>query len=199
MECNICPMDRRTVTDRLLVVLTGAVGAGKSMTAIALASHLRSLGRTAAVVDLDEVYCMVHQHEGFDEPAGWDAARRGAAALADSFFASGLKVVVVEGEFYTPDERRQLRDNLGSKVEEKYFTLLVSYEEALRRARGDSTREASRDPKFLKRLHDNFVKALPYLESASVLVRADDRTPEELAALMVDDVLAGACKGVRTI
>ena len=179
------------MTERLLVVLTGAVGAGKSTTALALAIHIRSLGRTAAVVDLDEVYCMVRQHEGFDEPAGWDAARRGAAALADSFFASGLEVVVVEGGFFTPDERRQLRDSLGSKVEEEYFTLLVSYEEALRRARGDPRRGASRDPKFLKWLHDNFVKALPYLESASVLVRADDRTPKELAALMVDAVLAG--------
>ena len=142
---------------------------------------------------------MVRQHEGFDEPVGWDAARRGAAALADSFFASGLEVVVVEGEFFAPDEWRQLRDNLGSKVEEKYFTLLVSYEEALRRARGDSTREASRDPKILKWLHDNFVKALPYLESASVLVRADDQTPKDLAALMVDAVLAGAREGPGTI
>ena len=45
-------------------------------------------------------------------------------------------------------------------------------------------------PKFLKRLHEDFVRALPYLESASVLVPADDQTPEELAALMVDAVLA---------
>ena len=178
------------MTDRLLVVLTGAVGAGKSTTAFALASHLRGLGRTAAVVDLDEVYCMVRQHEGFDESAGWAAARRGAAALADSFFASGLKVVVVEGDFYAPDDWRQLRDNLGSKVEEKFFTLVVSYKGALRRVRGDSKRQASRDPKFLKRLHEDFVRALPYLESASVLVPADDQTPEELAALMVDAVLA---------
>ena len=187
------------MTNRLLVVLTGAVGAGKSTTALALAIHLRDLGRTAAVVDLDEVYCMVRQHEGFDEPAGWDAARRAAAALANSFFASGLEVVVVEGEFFTPDAWRQLRDSLGSKVEEEDFTLLVSYEEALRRAQRDSWRTASRDPEFLKWLHDNFVKALPYLESASVLVRADDRTPKELAALMVDAVLAEAREGARTI
>ena len=63
--------------------------------------------------------------------------------------------------------------------------------------RGDSSRGASRDPKFLKWLHDNFVKALPYLESASVVLRADDRTPEELAALMVDTLPAEA-RGAHT-
>ncbi len=52
------------MTDRLLVVLTGAVGAGKSTTAFALVSHLRGLERTAAVVDLDEVYRMVSPARG---------------------------------------------------------------------------------------------------------------------------------------
>jgi len=178
-------------------MLTGAVGAGKSTTALALAVHLRSLGRTVAVVDLDEVYCMVRQHDDWDEPSWWAVARRAAAALADSFFASGLDAVVIEGEFFTPDECRQLLDSLVSKVDQGYFTLMVSYEEALRRVQGDSSRGASRDPKFLKWLHDNFAKALPYLESASVVLRADDRTPEELAALMVDTLPAGAREGVH--
>ena len=75
--------------------------------------------------------------------------------------------------------------------------MMVSYEEALRRVQGDSSRGASRDPKFLKWLHDNFAKALPYHESASVVLRADDRTPEELAALMVDTLPAGAREGVH--
>jgi len=168
-------------------VLTGAVGAGKSTTALALAVHLRGLGRTAAAIDLDQVYCMVRQGEGFDDLESWNAARRATAALADSFFNSGMNVVIVEGEFFAPGDRSQLHDSLGSEVEKMHFALLVSYDEALRRARGDSTRGKSQDPKFLKQLHDNFVKALPYLESASVVVPADSRTPEEIATLIVED------------
>ena len=176
----------------LLVLLTGPVGAGKSTTALALAGHLRKVGRSVAVIDLDQVYCMVRQLEGFSEAAGWDAARRGAAALADSFFASGLDVVIVEGEFFTPDECRQLRDHLDSEPEEICFTLMVSYEQVLQRAQGDLTRGASRDPKFLKWLHDNFVIAIPYLEKVSVLVQADHPSSEDVAAFIAEAVLAGA-------
>jgi len=98
--------------------------------------------------------------------------------MADSLFVSGLDDVVIEGEFFTPDECLQLLDSLSSSVDEGDFTLLVSYEEALRHVQGDSSRGASRYPKFLKWLLDNFVKALLYLESASVVLRADDWTPE---------------------
>lgn len=149
------------------------------------------------MVGLDELYCMARQDDYWGVQPTWAAARRGAAALADSFFASGLDVVVVEGEFFTQDECRQLLDSLDSEVNEGYFTLLVSYEMALRHALGDPARGESKDPKFLKWLHDNFVKALPYLESASVVLRADDRTPEELAALMVDTLPAWARKGAH--
>jgi hypothetical protein len=107
--------------------------------------------------------------------------------LADAFFNSGMNKVIVEGEFFAPGDRSQLHDSLGSEVEEMHFTLLVSYDEALRRARGDSTRGKVQDPKLLKQLHDNFVKASPYLESASVVVPADSRTPEEIATLIVED------------
>jgi shikimate kinase len=176
----------------LLLLLTGPVGGGKSTTALALAHHLRKSGRSVAVIDLDQVYCMVRQLDGFNELTGWDAARRGAAALADSFFASGLDVVVVEGEFFTPDEYRQLRDHLDSKPADICFTLMVSYEQVLHRVQGDPTRGASRDPEFLKRLHDNFVSATPYLETVSVLVQADHPSSEDVAALIADAVLARA-------
>jgi hypothetical protein len=168
------------------------VGGGKSTTALALADHLRRLGQSVAVIDLDQVYCMVRQLEGFNEPAGWDAARRGAAALADSFFASGLGVVVVEGEFFTPDEFRQLHDRLDSKPRRFCFTLVVSYGQALQRVEGDRTRGASRDPEFLKQMHNKFAKALPYLETVSVLAQADHPSAEEVAALIADALFTGA-------
>ena len=39
----------------MLVVVNGPIAAGKSVFSFALAEHLRSLGRSAVVLDLDEV------------------------------------------------------------------------------------------------------------------------------------------------
>ena len=181
--------------DRVLVVLTGPVGAGKSTTGLALAQRLRSSGRATAVIDLDQVYSMARQRDGFGEPDAWEAARRAAAALAESFFASGNPIVVVEGEFFTPEELRQLTDALHTEVERHFFTLRVSYAETLRRIRGDTGRGASADPKLLEWLHGNFHSALTYLGQASIVVDGELRSPEELAAWLAQSVLGGARRG----
>ncbi len=177
------------MAERMLLVVTGPVGGGKSTVALVLADRVRQSGRTAAVIDLDLVYCMARQVEGFDEANIWTTARRGAAALADAFFSEGMQVVIVEGEFFDQGELDALRRNLATPVEHRFVTLVVSYEEALRRVSGDPSRGASRDPQFLKRLHSTFVEALPFLRAASLLVEADQDTPREMAELIRDAVL----------
>ena len=177
------------MTERMLVVVTGPVGGGKSTVALVLADCFRESGRTAAVIDLDLVYCMARQVEGFDEATIWTTARRGAAALADAFFAEGMEVVIVEGEFFNQGELDAVLHNLVTPVERRFVTLVVSYEEALRRVSGDPSRGASRDPQFLKRLHSQFVEALPFLRAASLLVEAGQRTPREVAEFIRDAVL----------
>lgn len=88
-------------TQRMLVAVTGPVGGGKSTVALALADSFRDSRRRGAVVDLDLVYGMARQVDGYGEDNIWRAAQRGAAALADAFFTEGMKVVVVDGEFFT--------------------------------------------------------------------------------------------------
>jgi len=166
---------------RDLVVITGPVGGGKSTVALALAEHLRRTGRTAAVIDLDLVYCMARQGDDYGEDYTWATARRGAAALADAFFADGLDAVVIEGEFFTPDEFATLREALATPAGWTFVTLEASYEQALVRVAGDPTRGMSRDADFLRRLHEQFQRALPYLRASSLVVDADSRTPDELA------------------
>jgi thymidylate kinase len=187
-------MDRGPLAERLLVLLTGPVGGGKSTVALALADHLRQSGRASAVIDLDLVYCMARQADGFGEANTWQTARRGAAALADAFFAGGLEVVVVEGGFFSEEECKGLRDHLASSVRERVVTLDVSYGEALRRAQGDPdpTRVGTRDPQVLQRHHTQFVSALPFLNASSLVVEADRLTPQELARLIAETVLADA-------
>ena len=90
-----------TLAERTLVVVTGPVGGGKSTVALVLAQQFREMGRPSAVIDLDLVYCMVRQVEGFGEQNVWMTARRGASTLVDAFFSEGMEVVIVEGEFFT--------------------------------------------------------------------------------------------------
>ncbi len=175
------------MAEPLLVVVNGPVGGGKSTVSLALADSYRESGRTAAVIDLDLLYHMARQTDRltFDNTA-WTTARRGVAALADTFFADGIEVVVVDGEFFTQAELDMLRKNVTTAVEHRFVTLVVSYEKALERVAGDTGRTLSADPKILKRLHERFVEALPFLETAGLFLDADEPTPRELAELIRD-------------
>ena len=138
-----------TRPDGHVLVITGPIASGKSTLARAVGRAVEARRSTVAVIDLDLVYEMldVHgSHKGDDRR--WEAARRGAAGLADRFVAAGIDVVVVEGEF---DEaaRAAFAAELGDTVAPRFITLTVSYDEAYRRARADTTRGISRDPAFL--------------------------------------------------
>jgi shikimate kinase len=181
-----------SLTERLLVVITGPVGGGKSTVALALADLLHEAGRSTAAIDLDLVYCMGRQTTSFGEVNTWTTARRGAAALADAFFAEGIHVVIVEGEFFTQGELDALRNHLLTPVQHRFVTLEASYEQALRRVSGDASRGMSRDPQFLKRLHAQFLEALPFLRACSLVVDTDQQTAAELAKTIRDAVLSGS-------
>ncbi len=166
---------------RTLFVLTGPVGGGKSTTALALAKRLRGCGQSAAVIDLDLVYCMARQSDGYAEQEVWARARRGAAALSDRFFCEGIQVVIVEGEFFCQAELDALWGALATPAELRFVTLDVSYEQALARVSGDPTRGLSRDPAFLRRLHDSYLAALPFLREVGPVIAADLGSLEQLA------------------
>jgi shikimate kinase len=170
--------------ERMLVILTGPVGGGKSTTALALAEQFRARRQTAAVIDLDVVYCMARQVDGFGEMNIWATARHAAAALADAFFRDGLHIVIVEGEFFSQDELDALCVHLTTPAERHFVTLEVSFEQALHRVAGDPSRGLSRDPDFLGWLHAQFVQALPFLRASSLVVDADQRSPHELTEVI---------------
>src|SRR5690348_2099028 len=90
--------------ERRLIVITGPVGAGKSTTSLALAQALRRPDVAVAVIDLDQMYGFVRQQPGYGEQTAWMRAREGAAALAGWWFASGMAVVIVDGEFFNAEE-----------------------------------------------------------------------------------------------
>ncbi len=185
------------MSENLLVVLTGPVGGGKSTAALALAVRLRASDRPTAVIDLDLLYCMARQRDGFDDEEVWRIARQGAVVLANHFFESGAIVVVVEGGLFTQEECDDLCDHVASGARARIVTLDVSFEQTLARVRSDPDpgRVVSRDPRALRILHEQFVSALPFLSACSLVLDANSLSPDELAQAMAEAVLAdvGAC------
>jgi shikimate kinase len=171
----------------LLIIITGPVGAGKSTIGLGLARSLRRPDFAVAVIDLDQMYGFVRQQEGYDDPAAWARARHGAAALANCLFTTGMSAVIVEGEFFTAQELGMVAA-VEAKVTRCFFTLKLSYEPALKRVQGDPSRGASKDPAFLKWLHESFAQALPFLEAESVVVDTDELTQDQVVARLAAQI-----------
>jgi shikimate kinase len=182
----------KTVSRHKLVVITGPVGGGKSTTAVALGRCLRRRGQTTAVVDLDDMYLMGKQKNDdrwWTESETWSAARRACGALAESFFASCYDVVVVEGgDFETSEQWKELRTCIQPNVDIESFTLVVSWEETFRRAKGDPNRHPATSAVY-KKMHDNFISKLPFLRDVSECIDADNLKPEQIATHIAERVL----------
>src|SRR6266540_1839527 len=100
----------------LIIVVNGPIASGKSTVARMLAGIAEKQGRRSAVIDLDELWLMLdHQLPRSGKQEHWLVARRAAAVLTDEFFHSGVELVVVNGPFFTAEERaaylRHLRSN----------------------------------------------------------------------------------------
>lgn len=175
------------------MIITGPVGAGKSTTAQAVARGLQSRNVSTAVIDLDEVYCMARQQADFNDREMWATARRAAAALTESFYASDLQAVIVEGGFLSVLEFAGLRQHVSTEVNEFFFTLLTSAPTALHRAQEDPNpgRVVSRLADVQANLYAEFSEALPFLREASVIIEANSSSPEVLAETMTEKILRG--------
>jgi shikimate kinase len=179
---------------KTLVIITGPVGAGKSTTSQAIARALQSKNVSTAVIDLDEVYCMARQQADFNDRKMWTTARRASAALTESFYASGLQAVIVEGGFLSALEFAELREYVTSQVSEFFFTLFTSAPTAFNRAQEDPNpgRVVSRLPEVQANLYAEFDEALPFLREVSVIIEADSSHPESLAEIMTEKILKGS-------
>jgi shikimate kinase len=177
--------------NNVLLIITGPVGGGKSTVAQEVARALQNAGMSTAVIDLDEVYCMARQQPDFADRQMWATARRAAAALVESFYKSGLRVVIVEGGFLSALEYSELRQYITSEVNEFFFTLLTSASTALYRAQTDPNpgRVMSRLPEVQTVLYAEFTEALPFLREVGTIIEANSAQPEFLAEVMTRTIL----------
>lgn len=170
-------------TGRLLIVLTGPVGGGKSTVARRLAESLRGRGRRTGVVDLDLVADMVRPEVHYGEPDLWQMARTICGGLADAIYEAEHDTVIVEGEFFSAAELAALCAAVSTPVLLRVITLNVSYEVCLARVANDPDpgRNLSRDPTFLREMNVQFQAALPWLRTVGAVIDADAASASELA------------------
>ena len=137
------------------------------------------------MVDLDDVYCMARRGDDFREEETWAAARRACGALAESFFASGLDAVVVDGEFFSVEECNELQTCVQPQADVRFFTLVVSFEETFRRAQADPNRQDT-SVVWYKRMHEKFISSLGFLRDTSGCIEASELSVDQIAALIAD-------------
>lgn len=96
-----------------VILITGPVASGKSTVARTVAARMRTHGLRAASIDMDD---LIFMQNGTDwrtvDGTHWATARKGAAALVDSFIAAGLQVVAVSGPLFGKSERDELVQSL---------------------------------------------------------------------------------------
>lgn len=148
-----------------LLVISGPVGIGKSTAAIQTARELRKRGMPTSILDLDEIYRMLRQEEGFDNQDTWRHARQAAANLAAFAFHRIAKVVIVEGSFHTEAELLDLTSGQNVSHRVVLVSLCAPFSEVHKRVMNDADprRVASKIPAFLEQLYAEFEAALPYL------------------------------------
>jgi adenylylsulfate kinase-like enzyme len=172
----------------LLIVISGPTASGKSTVARALARHFERTGTRVAVIELDLIHEKLQSLPGApaDTDTAWSLARREAATEANELLESSVTVVIAEGSFTDVSKRGDFVDRLISGVTPIYVTLLVSFDEALRRAQRDPTRGTSRNPSFLRAHHAKVSIGLAQLPPSDIVIDTEQLTEDESALAIAE-------------
>lgn len=171
---------------KLLVIIAGPIGAGKSTVADLLGKKLAaSDDATAAVVDLDDVAFM---QRGVPAHKLWRRAAIAVRSLVDGWFSAKTDAVVAHGPFFEAEGYHVLLDGLGDEVAVRHVLLRVTYEAALARVAGDPGRGASKDPAFLRSTHERFATLGAALPDPEFVFDTEKVSAEEIAEELAGSV-----------
>lgn len=163
---------------KLLLVIAGPIGAGKSTVADLVGTKLSSSGATAAVVDLDDIAFM---QRGVPGHKLWRRAAVAARALIDGWFAAKTDVVVAHGPFFEAEGFDVLLRDLSEDVAVRHVLLRVSYGTALGRVAADDRRGMSKDPEFLRGTHERFAELEQTFPPADYVFDTEGMSAEQIA------------------
>jgi hypothetical protein len=143
-----------------LVVVTGPIAAGKSTVADALAADATARGRTAVVVDVDDVAEAVVA-PGAGATGLWFSAHQAHGALVGRWCRTPVDLVVAVGPIYSAAEQDALLTELPAGLRAHWVLLEAPVTTTLDRARRDPTRGVSREEGFHRRCHERFGRLRP--------------------------------------
>ncbi|WP_193105137.1 AAA family ATPase [Brachybacterium sp. FME24] len=146
-----------------LVLMAGPIAAGKSAVSRRLAQELRASGQQAALVELDAIADMARP-----TLPDWAHAHGIFAAVTGQWLVAGLDVVIAE----SVSDRAELAmvlQNVPAGTDVLTVVVTCPFETALERASADPTRGISRDPGFLRGVHERWVDEMPLISADLVL------------------------------
>jgi shikimate kinase len=142
-----------------LVVITGPIAAGKSTVASLIADALAVLGRSAVLVDVDDVASMV-AGPGAAVAGLWFAAHQAHGALVGKWMQTAVDVVIAVGPIYTAREQAALLEPLPEASAVHWVVIDAPLDVTLARAQAEPGRGRSREPEFHRAAHHRFRQLL---------------------------------------
>jgi hypothetical protein len=169
------------------VVITGPIAAGKNTVASPIADGLAGLGRSAVLVDVDDVAAMV-AGPGAAEAGLWFAAHQADGALVGKWMQTPVDVVIAVGPIDTPREQTALLAPLPDASAVHWVVIDAPVAVTLARAQVDPGRGGPGNRSFIARLTSDSVSCCP----GSLLARtfdSDGMSAEQIASAVLEALI----------
>jgi adenylylsulfate kinase-like enzyme len=169
-----------------LVVITGPIAAGKNTVASLIAGGLTARGRSAVLVDVDDVAAMV-AGPGAAAAGLWFAAHEAHGALVGKWMQTAVDVVIAVGPIYTSREQAALLETLPEASLVHWVVIDAPVAVTLARAQADPGRGLSREPEFHAEAHQRFRQLLPEIPAAQTF-DSERMSAEQIASAVLDAI-----------
>jgi len=169
-----------------LLVITGPIAAGKNTVALRIAEGLTALGRSAVLVDVDDLAAMV-AGPGAAAAGLWFSAHQAHGALVGAWMETAVDVVIAVGPIYTPREQAALLEPLPQASAAHWVVIDAPVAVTLARAQTDPGRGLSRDAEFHDQAHRRFRRLLPQIPAAQTFDSAQ-MSAEQIAGAVLNAI-----------
>jgi adenylylsulfate kinase-like enzyme len=122
-----------------LVVITGPIAAGKNTVASLIADAVAAQGRSAVLIDVDDIAAMVAA-PGAAAAGLWFAAHQAHGALVGTWMQTAVDVVIAVGPIYTSREQAALLEPLPEASAVHWVVIDAPVDVTLARAQAEPGR-----------------------------------------------------------
>jgi hypothetical protein len=172
-----------------LVGITGPIAAGKNTVASLIVDALAVLGRSAVLVDVDDVddVAAMVAAPGAAAAGLWSAAHQAHGAVVGKWTQTAVDVVIAVGPIYTPYERAALLEPLPEASAVHWVVIYAPVNVTLARAQAEPGRGRSRQPEFHRAAHPRFRQLLPKIPAAQTF-DSERMSADQIASAVLDAI-----------